>query len=773
MHGTTFAGYMIEGVLGRGGMGTVYQAGHPRLPRKVALKLLNRDVSADPELRARFEREATVVAQLDHPGIVAVEDRGIENGQLWLAMPYIEGTDASGLDARAMSAGRAVRVIAEIAAALDYAHSRGVLHRDVKPANILLTAEQAGRGERALLTDFGIARLLASDTQLTATGTFTATLAYASPEQLSGTQVDHRSDQYSLACTLFALLAGQAPFAAGDPGQVVAGHLVKPVPPLGRSDVPVQLDAVIARAMAKNPAERYSSAGEFAAAATHAVAGATVAAHFPAPPSGATLATHIPSPPQQHSVPAMYPVRQRGTWPAVWAVAVGFALIMLDSATVPMALPSLMREYQTSSTMAAWLVDGYVLAATVPLILAGRLGDRLGPKNIYLAGLALFTMAALFCALSADIELLIVGRALQGFGAALVLSQVVAVVIRTFAPGRRGTAMGLWAGAGGAVTLVGPLLGSRLVENLSVSWVFLLDLPLGIVALGLGAALIPALPAQRPGWDIGGVLLSGTGVLLLVLGLQTVVRGNRPGWGYGLLGAGLLITGLFLLLQVLGSRTTLTPKAVLRDHAWWLSGLASAVAAGALTAQLMAMSMYLVDRPGGALLMTGMLLIPAGLAAVVSAPLLGGLSDRVHPGLIPALGFALSTLAVAGVFAVDTLGYPPVMFVPIGGLLGVGGAGVWGPLAAVATRSFPPDRAGAGAGIHLTTRLLGSLMGGSVLLVWLRYRLGSAGLAGWDAVNSTLRHFVLLSSAVSLCGALVVILFAGLRSRRPRDVVPR
>ncbi len=127
------AGYAIEGVLGQGGMGSVYRARHPRLPRVVAIKLLNQDVSADPELRARFDREADIVARLDHPGIVAVHDRGVENGQPWLAMQFVEGFDTSRLDPAAVSVERAVRIIGEVAAALDYAHSRGVLHRDVKP----------------------------------------------------------------------------------------------------------------------------------------------------------------------------------------------------------------------------------------------------------------------------------------------------------------------------------------------------------------------------------------------------------------------------------------------------------------------------------------------------------------------------------------------------------------------------------------------------------------------------------------------------------------
>ncbi|WP_328656304.1 protein kinase domain-containing protein [Nocardia salmonicida] len=278
--GAGFAGYRLERVLGRGGMGTVYLAEHPRLPRSVALKLLNREFSADQELQRRFEREADVVAQLDHPSIVGVYDRGRDDGYLWIAMQFIRGTDAATWDSRAHEPGVTARLIGETASALDYANQHGVLHRDVKPGNILIAEAEHGREIRAVLTDFGIARVATANTQLTATGTFTATLAYASPEQLSGELVDHRSDQYSLACTLFAMYAGHPPYTATNPGQVVAGHLSHPVPRLTtvRTDLPPAVDDVIARAMAKRRDERFSSATEFTDAIRDALEGKHVAA---------------------------------------------------------------------------------------------------------------------------------------------------------------------------------------------------------------------------------------------------------------------------------------------------------------------------------------------------------------------------------------------------------------------------------------------------------------------------------------------------------------
>ncbi|MEV6774298.1 serine/threonine-protein kinase [Nocardia sp. NPDC051030] len=293
--GAVFAEYRIERELGRGGMGTVYLAGHPRLPRMVALKLLNRDLYADEDVRRRFEREADVAARLDHPNIVSVLDRGADAGQLWISMQYVDGSDAADFAGHPLEPMRAVQIVRQTADALDYAHERGVLHRDVKPANILLTAGRGG--DRVLLGDFGIARLRDDRNQLTKTGDLLATLAYAAPEQLSGKPVDHRVDQYALGCTLFTLLTGAVPFTATNPGAMVAAHLTQPVPraSLVVPHLPAAIDAVIARAMAKNPDERFIGCIEFADAAQQALIRQPPIT--PPYPAAAPLLSAVPVPP--------------------------------------------------------------------------------------------------------------------------------------------------------------------------------------------------------------------------------------------------------------------------------------------------------------------------------------------------------------------------------------------------------------------------------------------------------------------------------------------
>ncbi|WP_324188195.1 serine/threonine-protein kinase [Nocardia higoensis] len=294
--GETFAGYEIKRVLGKGGMGTVYLARHPRLPRLTALKLLARELYTDAEIRGRFEREADLVAQLDHPNIVTVYDRGAEDDQLWISMQFISGSDAAAVDVDVLAPARAVQIIAEVGAALDFAHANGVLHRDIKPANILLAKAPIGHPERVLLTDFGIAGVRDSDTTLASGDTITATLAYAAPEQLGGRPLDHRADQYSLGCTLYWLLTGSAPFPDGNPAKVIHDHLYSPPPSVRatRPALPPRLDAVLAKAMAKNPADRFDSCTEFAVAARQAL----TAGRAPTAP---------PQPYAPHAGPTGYP----------------------------------------------------------------------------------------------------------------------------------------------------------------------------------------------------------------------------------------------------------------------------------------------------------------------------------------------------------------------------------------------------------------------------------------------------------------------------------
>jgi len=267
--GTVFAGFTLNRVLGAGGMGTVYLARHPRLPRWDALKLLSPELSHDPEFRKRFEQEADLTASLDHRNIVLVHDRGCELDQLWIDMQYIQGIDCNQALERygPMPFEYALRIVTEVGKGLDHAHRLGLLHRDVKPANIMLAPTgDPEEAERVLLTDFGVAKAVDARHRLTSTGNLIATLAYAAPEQIQSRPLDHRVDIYALGCVLYELLTGVVPFPENSHYDTMHAHLMKPPPRPSQlvPSLPRVFDDIVATAMAKDRDRRFDNCRELA-----------------------------------------------------------------------------------------------------------------------------------------------------------------------------------------------------------------------------------------------------------------------------------------------------------------------------------------------------------------------------------------------------------------------------------------------------------------------------------------------------------------------------
>lgn len=383
--GTIIAGYRIEGVLGSGGMGTVYLARHPTLPRSDALKILSSELSVDRQFRVRFTREANLAATLNHPNIVRVYNRGeTDDGHLWIAMEYVEGIAVNDLDRANLTAARIVRIMTDVAAALDYAHSRRVLHRDIKPGNFLLSAPGSDH-ERVLLADFGIARALDDATTLTETGSMVGTAAYAAPETIEGRPADHRTDIYALGCALFRLLTSRTPYQDNSNSlhAMLAGHLMRPVPhvtDLNRS-LPREIDDVIARALAKNPDERFQSAGDLAAATTAVLTNKPVPPTIARPinPTNATL-TYPPTPAPAPAWPAYVP--HEATALAANGIAPQHFAGMAPSPTIgtPQSTAKPKRRKRIRLIVGATIAVAALVAATVVGIrLFGRPSSDLGP----------------------------------------------------------------------------------------------------------------------------------------------------------------------------------------------------------------------------------------------------------------------------------------------------------------------------------------------------------------------------------------------------------
>lgn len=293
---TEIAGYRVIRQLGAGGMGQVFLVQHPRLPRRDALKLLDAGVSRNDDFKARFQREADVLAQLSHPNIVTLHDRGEFEGRLWITMEYIDGTDAAELlkvDGP-LDPALALELVAGAGTALDYAwRKQRITHRDVKPANILVgidESDDAPHIESVKLADFGIAKAAGESTSLTSTGMTIGTMQYISPEAIEGEVVDNRSDIYSLGCTAFHLLAGQPPFTGTSIASTMSAHLTKPVPTISTVNphLPQAMDTVFERVLAKNPDDRYQSCAEFITALQEAAGGEV---RYPASAQTLTAAT--------------------------------------------------------------------------------------------------------------------------------------------------------------------------------------------------------------------------------------------------------------------------------------------------------------------------------------------------------------------------------------------------------------------------------------------------------------------------------------------------
>ena len=270
--GDVFGGFRIESIAGRGGMGVVYRAVQLDLGRPVALKLIASDRAADPAFRERFQRESRLAALIDHPNVVPVHGAGEAEGQLYLVMRYVPGTDLHRLLKRdgPLEPMRAAEIVAQVGSALDAAHAAGLVHRDVKPANVLIA------GDHAYLGDFGLTRLLSSEEQLTETGQWLGTTDFSSPEQLQGERIDARADIYSLGCVLHAALLGGPPFPRSTVPATLLAHLHDPPPRPSERGAPEGFDRVMARALAKHPADRYPSAGDLGRAALAAARGEPV-----------------------------------------------------------------------------------------------------------------------------------------------------------------------------------------------------------------------------------------------------------------------------------------------------------------------------------------------------------------------------------------------------------------------------------------------------------------------------------------------------------------
>lgn len=470
--------------------------------------------------------------------------------------------------------------------------------------------------------------------------------------------------------------------------------------------------------------------------------------------------------------------RQANPWHALWAMLVGFFMILVDSTIVAVANKSLMESLNTDYDGVIWVTSAYLLAYAVPLLVAGRLGDRFGPKNLYLIGLAVFTAASLWCGLAGSIEMLIAARVVQGLGAALLTPQTLSMLTRIFPAAGRGVAMSVWGATAGVATLVGPIAGGFLVDGLGWQWIFFVNVPIGIIGLGLALWLVPTLPTTLHRFDVLGVALSGLAMFLIVFALQEGQSHQWEPWIWAVIASGAALMVVFVYWQSVNPHEPLIPLQIFRDRNFTLSALGGAVIGFVVTAMILPVMFYAPVVAGLSYTRSALLTAPMAIASGALAPLVGRIVDRTHP--TPVIGFGFSTLAIA----LTWLSFDLTPTTPIWRLLlpmtamGVGMAFIFSPLAATATRNTAPEAAGAGSGVYNATRQVGAVLGSAAMAAFMTIRisaeLADAGVAvtadgpapalpGYlhGAFSEALAQSLLLPAFVALIGVVGAIFLRG------------
>ncbi len=463
--------------------------------------------------------------------------------------------------------------------------------------------------------------------------------------------------------------------------------------------------------------------------------------------------------------------RARGAdpWHALWALLIGFFVILVDATIVPVANPAIMADLGAGYDAVIWATSAYLLAYAVPLLVAGRLGDRYGPKNMYLVGLAVFTAASLWCGLSDSIGMLVAARVVQGVGAALLTPQTMTVITRTFPAHRRGVAMSVWGATAGVATLVGPLAGGVLVDTLGWQWIFIVNVPIGIVGMALAVWLVPSVPTQPDQrFDLPGVVLSGVGLFLIVFALQEGQSHDWALWIWGTIGVGVAVMAAFLYWQALNSAEPLIPLVIFRDRNFSMSNLGVATIGFIVTSMILPLMFYAQAVCGLTPTQAALLTAPMAVASGVLAPFVGRLVDRSHPRSVVGFGFALMAIGLTWLSIEMTPDTPIWRLVLPLTAMGVAMAFIFSPLAATATRHLPPQLAGAGSGVYNTTRQVGSVLGSAgmaaLMAAELSAKIPAAAQAGPQAESQVaqLPEFLQPAFASAMSQAMLLPAFASL-----------
>lgn len=410
----------------------------------------------------------------------------------------------------------------------------------------------------------------------------------------------------------------------------------------------------------------------------------------------------------------------RRAWLALAALSLGFFMSLLDQATVAVALPQIAADWGIDYAQAAWVSSAYLLAVVVPLPVTGRMGDTFGHRRMFLAGVALFTAAATSAALMPTYPLLVVARLAQGLGAAMLMPQAMAVINQIFPRERRGAAFGVWGVVGAAAGFAGPVLAGLIVSSVGWRGIFLLHLPVGIVALILASRWVPTLPQSPARLDLVSVALSFLGIGAIVFSVQEGL--NTLGLRV-LAAVGVAFFVAFLLRQ--RREDALVPLRLFRSRNFVIGTATIVVMGVVVSAQLIPIMAWLQDTRGLSPEQSGLVATPMAVVGFVLGPVCGFLSDRVHPRVMHVTGFAIIAASQLAMYLAMRQDYAIVVVLAAVAGLGVGQSFIWAANAAAVLGELQPTDMGAASGVYNTSRQLGGVLG--VAAVGLL--LGSAGPA--------------------------------------------
>ncbi len=432
-------------------------------------------------------------------------------------------------------------------------------------------------------------------------------------------------------------------------------------------------------------------------------------------------------------------------WAVLVVVSLGFFMTLLDLTIVNIAIPDMINRLHASLDDVLWVLNAYALVLAVLVITAGRLGDLLGPRTMFVAGIAVFTVASAACGFAPGPAALIAFRAVQGIGAAMLMPQTLAIVTMTFPPERRGAAFGIWGAVAGLATIAGPTLGGLLVTAFDWRWIFFVNLPIGAAVLAVTFFIIPGFqPGRRHRFDIAGVALASLALLAICYGL---VEGQRYDWGTVtsfisiplIIAAGVVLLGVFLLVQKMRQdREPLVPFALFRSRNFTLMNWVSGTLSIGMLGIFLPFTIYLQSALGFSALKAGLTMAPSSVVMIILAPGLGRLTDKIGGKYILLTGLALFAAGMGWAVLIATPHSAWYDFLAPMIVAGLGMGGTFPPMTTTAMSEVDPRMAGAASGVLNTTRQVGSVIGTAAVGALLQNRLVSSLTSRAPEVSASL-----------------------------------